>query len=226
MSGSRDAIEHRRGRTAFDIQAEKKQDDGENAEKTAADSAVAIETGRREQNGPDQNRHNEGGEKPNRDKTECVGDGGVDGCIETATDFPEIVHVSRSLMQASLLVLLLGASVAFCGPVAVSFAGVAFLSWAVFLTVFYVVFRCWGNHLGVPTDMTQTILALLVTALALLVSGNAVTGLLIAGIALGLCGAVAGTWLAVLAARTGKTLRQSLAAVFDLKGHLPRSFAR
>ena len=45
------------------------------------------------------------------------------------------------------------------------------------------------------------------------------------GMALGLCGAVAGTWLAMLVVRTGKTFPQSLAVVFDLKGHRPRSFA-
>ncbi len=82
--------------------------------------------------------------------------------------------------------------------------------------------RSWERRGGM--DMTQAVLALL--ALALLMSGNAFGALLIAGVAVGLCGAVAGTWLAMLAARTSRTFRQALAAVFDPKGSRLRSFAR
>ncbi len=225
MSGSKDAIEQGRGSAAPDIQAGKKEDNAESAEKTTAYPGIALETGHRQQDEPDRKRrNNEGGEKANGDEAERNGNGGVDGCIEAAC--PEIVHVSRSLMQAGLLVVLLAMTAATCGPVALWFAGFAFVSLAVFLTVFYVAYRRWGNHSGVVMDMTQTVLALLVTALALLVSGNVFGGLLIAGVAVGLCGAVAGTWLAMLAARTSRTFRQALAAVFDPKGSRSWSLAR
>ena len=225
MSGSRDAIQQGRRSAAPDILAEKKENNAESAEKTTADPGIALETGHREQDEPDRKRRdNEGGEKANRDEAECVGNGGVDGCIEAAADCPEIVHVSRSLMQASLLVVLLAMTAAVCGPVALWFAGFACLSLTVFLTVFYVAFR--RNHSGGGMDMTQALLALLVTALALLMSGNAFGALLITSVAVGLCGAVAGTWLALLGARTGRTFRQVLAAVFDPKGSRSWSLAR
>ncbi len=82
--------------------------------------------------------------------------------------------------------------------------------------------RSWERRGGM--DMTQAVLALLVTALALLMSGNAFGALLITGVAVGHCGA--GTWLAMLAARTGRTFRQSPAAVVDPKSSRSWSLAR
>lgn len=222
MSGSRDALEQGCRRTSLDQQVEDKENDAQSREKTTADLGVAIRSGRGEQNNSGQN---EGGDKADREKLERVVGGDGEGFVETATDFPEVVHVSRSFVLASLLTLVLGVAVVVCGPGMALLAGGAFMQWMVLLTIFYVVFRFWGNGLGVAMDTTQALLALLVTALALLLSGNAVAGLLTAGFALGLCGAAAGIWLAVLAARTGMTFRQSLAAVFDLKGRRLRSLA-
>lgn len=125
-----------------------------------------------------------------------------------------------------LLVLFLGIAAAVCGPGLALLVGVAFMFWPISLAIFYFVVRRQGNRPALPLDMLPAGLALYGTATAFLVSGNAFAGLLTAGMALGLCGAVAGTWLAMLAARTGKTFRQSLAAVFDPKGSRSRSFAR
>ncbi len=61
-------------------------------------------------------------------------------------------------------------------------------------------------------------LPVLGSAVAVLLSGSASAALLTAGGALCLCGAAAGVWLAVLAARTGMTPRQSLAAAFGPEG--------
>ncbi len=61
-------------------------------------------------------------------------------------------------------------------------------------------------------------LPVLGSAAAVLLSGSASAALLTAAGALCLCGAAAGAGLAVLAARTGKTLRQSLAAAFGPEG--------
>ncbi len=148
---------------------------------------------------------------------DAVGRGGG-GDAGTGAGGAEIAHVSRSLMQATVPVLILVAATVVCGPVVAPFAGLVCLLWPVFVTIFHVLFRFRSNRLGAPMDMTQAVLALLAAAPALLLSGHAAPGLLVTGFALAFCGAAAGAWLAVLAARTGMTLRQSLAAVFGLKG--------
>ncbi len=148
------------------------------------------------------------------------------GGFDAIGDFPEVIHVSRSLGMVSLLMLLLGITVAVCGPGMALLAGGAFTFFPISLAVLYVVVRQRSNRPGPPLDMLPAGLALYGTALALLLSGNAFAGLLTAGMALGLCGAVAGTWLALLTVRTGMTLRQSLEAVFGLKGRHSGSLAR
>ena len=166
-----------------------------------------------------------------RENRELAGGGGMRGVggFDAGDDFPEIGHVSRSFAMTRLPVLLLGMTVAICGPGMALLAGSAFLFLPVCLAVFCVVFRQRGQLRGTsaepPLYLLPSCLALCGTAVASLLSGNGFGGLLAAAMALGLCAAAAGTWLAVMAARTGKTFRWSLAAVFGLKGRRSRSFA-
>lgn len=222
MSGSRDAIGQGAGSTVPGEQAGDEGRDAERHETPGSEKAHDSAGAKSEQHTA---AEGDGGQQENQELTGGSDMRGVGG-FDAGNDFPEIVHVSRSFAMMGLLVLLLGITVAICGPGMALLAGSAFLFLPGCLAVFYVVFRRWSNRAEPPLDLLSSCLALYGTAVAFLLSGNAFGGLLAAAMALGLCGAAAGIWLAVMSARTGNTFRQSLAAVFHAKGRRSRSFAR
>ena len=207
--GSAEEIDDDRLAESEGVEAEHKEGDSE-----AADNDEGKESGfDKELTGDHDDRS---GNQEDADKKErCIGD--ELGDFVTFDDHIQIVHVGRSFRMAALLMLFLALAVAVRAPSAWVFGVGAIAFYPVSAALFYFLFRGSGPRSGPPDDTGAASLALFWASAALLLSDITVLGgLLLAALAVLLCGISTGERLALVAVKRKTGLRGAIRAAWRL----------